>query len=238
MGELHLHIYMYIASLSIESWRSMLAIPEFARFTLTAAGFSFAELCHCRSDETKNETWKLGCWVHRGNDLPARTEIDMMNIYDNDLKDADCITRYWYHRNRKHRGGDKPAFENTHLYEWFQHGQRHRDGDQPAITYMFYKNSTRIREASWWKMGQLHRDEDKPAVMSLHPDGVSGYIDIQYWKYGLLHRDGDEPAVINQHTKKFYKRGKLHRDGNRPAVIMETSVQYWRDGKQYQYKES
>jgi hypothetical protein len=151
--ELSFDIYMYIATLSISAWQSMLAIPDFGRFSISDAGKRFSERCHCkpkiemRSNGTTREVWWLGSWMHRGNDLPAEVLPALSS---------------WYKRGVLHRDGDQPAliFEDG-LRLYYQNGVLHRDGDLPAR-----ENDIKGGITIWYRNGKRHRDGDKPAYIS------------------------------------------------------------------------
>eukprot|EP01117_Protostelium_nocturnum_P003151 TRINITY_DN14091_c0_g1_i1.p1 TRINITY_DN14091_c0_g1~~TRINITY_DN14091_c0_g1_i1.p1 ORF type:complete len:183 (+),score=27.57 TRINITY_DN14091_c0_g1_i1:77-625(+) len=144
--EVPLDIFIYIASLSIESWRSMCSIPAFGRFTLTSEGRECAERLY--SIETADAfgcTYRfLGKYRHHRK-LPS---ISRPGVQE------------WFLYNKLHREGDLPAIvESSGRQEWYKEGELHRDDDKPAH---IASDGTLM----WLKCGLLHRNnKDLPAII-------------------------------------------------------------------------
>eukprot|EP01117_Protostelium_nocturnum_P016275 TRINITY_DN6403_c0_g1_i1.p1 TRINITY_DN6403_c0_g1~~TRINITY_DN6403_c0_g1_i1.p1 ORF type:complete len:132 (-),score=37.70 TRINITY_DN6403_c0_g1_i1:261-656(-) len=103
---LHFDIFCCIASSSVYGWKSMLAIPQFGRFTLTQEGKKFAEKCHFR--KRKDGYYYIG-------NLRHNTEFPSINSKGDEE---------WYRMGEYHRNDDLPAiiFANGARI-WYEHGK-------------------------------------------------------------------------------------------------------------------
>jgi hypothetical protein len=135
-----------IAGNDMETYRSMLALPPFARSlnpgTVTDFMISFGFGIEITREYIK--------WTHDGvehrNDGPAV-------VFPGG-------TRYWYQRGELHRVGGPAVEFRAGTQWWYQHGKFHRVGGPAEI----HPDGTQ----RWYQHGKLHRD-DGPAV--IHSSG-------------------------------------------------------------------
>ena len=162
------NIYILIATSYLHTWRSMINVPWFGRFTLTKDGKELAKRFQKR--------------------FTIKMELDQgIFYYFNEMyhrEDGPAIQKYigseeWYLFGKRHRI-DGPAIEHDNgTKEWYDHGKRHRI-DGPAL---IHPNG----HEEWYLNGDLHRI-DGPAIE--YSDGTKGWF-----KNGLHHRR-DGPAII------------------------------------------
>ncbi len=160
---LPIEILVEIACTSIESLRSMLALPPVARFIAANRKYVLNKLTIVTNARDCIKYY-VGGMLHR-EDLPA---IEYANG-----------TKKWYRWGKCHRDGGLPAIECLNgNKEWYQGGKWHRDGDLPAV-----ENTNGYK--AWYKEGVLHR--------SAGPDGRLKYAVIlppnsircgEYWVNG------------------------------------------------------
>ena len=107
---LPLEIIVHIGLTSPEAWRSMLAIPSFARWTMSnQARNARCSFLYCRKD-MDIDRYYLGNLLHNFNDLPALVQTDGIQI--------------WYQCDDLHRDNDKPAVIYANgVKEWYQNGK-------------------------------------------------------------------------------------------------------------------
>ena len=253
---LPLEILVHIGLESPRSWRAMLAISPFARWTLSSHARLLRKTFITIKDDWSGKSFYLLCELHNFDDLPA---CDYVCDIENDAPDFKIELR-------------------QHTLKWYQRGFLHRD-DGPAVTkktkiQRLNKNksgaphkciSSKYQE--WYQRGRLHRD-DGPAIISISngsscfrgkkpcdndsPVSVEKKIKQYWYRRGFLHRDDDLPAVIYSDgtqewwqnglrfrandgptvidakgRQKWHKNGLLHRDDDKPAVIWENGTQEW-----------
>lgn len=182
--ELPLEIIIEIGLKNPWTWRALLAIPNFARWTLT----KHAQKMKCNLIVKKKSKYAtefyLGTKLHNFDNLPARI--------------SDDGEKYWCKHGLFHRENDLPARTTSWRGKvsnqyWYQNGQMHRDNDRPAKMKW---NGAQY----WYQYGLLHRDNDMPAVKN--PFGETAW-----YQHGIRHRDKG-PAVIEYDEHKYYKNGK------------------------------
>jgi hypothetical protein len=135
-----------IAGIDVETYRSMLALPPFARSldpgTITdfmiSFGFGIEVTCECI-------TWTRNGVAHR-NDGPAV-------IYSDGRQ-------FWYQHGKLHRDGDPAAIYPDGRQSWYQHGKPHRN-DGPA---QICSDGIQM----WYFYGELHRDDGAAVI---YPNG-------------------------------------------------------------------
>jgi hypothetical protein len=105
MPVLYLDIYRHIASTSVSAYRSMLAVPEFARSTLNSARWQrHFTVQTVLSDRTE---WRL-CGLLHYDGAPAV-------VYA-------CGRQDWYQHGKLHRDGAPAIVRANTTVEYWQHG--------------------------------------------------------------------------------------------------------------------
>jgi hypothetical protein len=195
-----------IAGVDMETYRSMLSLPSFARSLnpnvitdfMISFGFGIEITRNCIT------------WTRDG--VPHRTGGPAI-IYPNRRQS-------WYRRGIIHRD-DGPAMICSDGGQWWcQHGEFHRD-DGPARIYS-------DGEQIWYRHGKRHRD-GKPAVI-YSGGGQSWY------QHGKLHRDGGPAVAHSDGTQHWYQHGKLHRDGGPAVVHADGTQHWYQHGELIQPK--
>lgn len=107
--QLPLEIFVAIARVSISSYRALLAVPDFARWTIAHPNFKdiFARFI----DYHGMHQIVLGRFFHSVNDMPSNGSGEL------------CI---WRKLGKDHRDNDLPALINGDLKIWCQNGLNHR----------------------------------------------------------------------------------------------------------------
>ena len=208
---LPLEILVLIGITDPWAWRTLLAIPDFARWTQSNQARKMKHNLIIKKKNKDAFEFYLGTKLHNFDDLPASVNLTR------DLQ-------YWYKNGLRHRDADLPAvIYGSESKQWFQNGLFHRDNDMPAIIW-----STGSQE--WYQRGLLHRDNDEPAI--IYADGT------QYWyQNNLLHRDNDKPAVIRDDGSwEWYQHGLRHRDNDKPAIIHQNGSGEWYQNGRLQRK--
>jgi hypothetical protein len=160
--------------------------------------------------------------LHSINDMPAVIKIED-EYYGKKFSNGDkCVTENWYCNNKKHRGNNMPASNNSYdVKKWYKNGLPHHANDSPAKKY--------ISANMWYLYGKPHRDNDLPSK-------IYSSIEKCWYRFGkrhrrCLHADEYKNSFINF---KCYYRGKLHRDNNLPAIeYYDGSSVYYFNGVLY-----
>lgn len=141
---LPLEILVHIGIVSPEVWKDLLAVPAFARWTLSDHARKLRKKFLIVTINDKKITYYLGKKIHNFDDLPAIIQPNG--------------TQERYQNGKRHRTNDKPAIilASGPQY-WWQKGEIHRDNDSPAI---ICADGTQ----KWYKNGVRHRDNG-PAVI-------------------------------------------------------------------------
>ena len=119
---LPLEILVAIGFVSPGTWRSMLAIPDFARWTMTSHARELRKKFLEIQITSEKTAYYLQGKYHNFNDLPAIIWASG--------------TKNWYQKGLPHRDNDLPAviYEDNSQF-WYQAGLLHRDNDKPAIIH-------------------------------------------------------------------------------------------------------
>ena len=184
MTELPFDMLVEIACESVSSWRAMLAVPPFARWTVTEAGRRRAASRFVGTTRIEGmECTTLNDRTHSFWGQPAAVRSDGW--------------KEWRRAGRKHRTGG-PAIVGSDGYEaWYRNGQRHRDDGPAVITSEGYE--------AWYFNDKLHRDDGPAVVWS---DGQQ-----EWYRDDQRHRD-DGPAVIYADGRQEWYRDGVPYDPN------------------------
>lgn len=106
----HPELYVYIASLSLEAWRNMLAVPWFGRWSLTREGKIVGYKCFSSEELIEGVNGVTSYW----------TKGARRTIYFPDGR----IERYWKVKNIKSQLG----------YDWVLHNHHEK---KPAVTFAY-----------------------------------------------------------------------------------------------------
>ena len=212
MQELPLEIYVTIALTEPCAWCALLAVSDFARWTMTSHARRMRRSFLRVVIDHKKIQYFLQNKLHNFDDFPA---VIHKKGLKNDLSNRN-LAKF---NPPQIFSEDNMANRKIIKQEWFRNGKRHRDNDMPAIIY-----TDGSRE--WYKNGCRHRDNDAPAI--IRANGRQ-----EWWQNDKLHRDNDRPAVIiPSGSKWWYKRGCRHRD-DAPAVICADGRQFWYKNSKY-----
>ena len=143
MIELPLDTLVEIACRSPASWRAMLAMPSFARWTLTTAGRRRAAERFVETTRIDGmECTLLDGQLHSFWSQPAVVRADG--------------GQEWYHNGRRHRDDGPAIIGADGGQEWYHNGRSHRT-DGPALVGA-------DGHQEWYRDDRWHR-EDGPAVV-------------------------------------------------------------------------
>ena len=175
-----LEIIVYIGAVDMQSWHSMLAVPTFARWTLSSHARKLRKEFLTMTIINKEITYYLGKKIHNFDDLPAVIWADR--------------SQHWYKNGELHRDNDKPAIIRPDgSKHWYQNGKLHRDNDKPAT---IPADGTQ----RWYQNGLQHRDNGPAEIRA---NGTHMWI-----QNDKLHRDNDEPAIIwASGIQEWYQNG-------------------------------
>jgi hypothetical protein len=246
---LPLDILIHIASLSVHSWKSMLSVPEFGRFSITDVGKKVAILHHSRlvkagenlphyipfSDSIPHYScylhrWFLGYVLHRDDDLPASYPKD--GVTNSDYEE-------WYRYGKLHRDGG-PARVGMDMQIWFTNGVKKHSKNRNCETWwdlhpktwfstihrdddlpaFVFANGNR----EWYRYDRLHRERDKPARVLRRMDNQCWYTN------GYIDRLNDLPAQIMPHKVAWRRMHLRHRENDLPAVLYSDGTMEWHSG--------
>lgn len=166
---LPLEIIVIIGLESLDAWRAMLAVPDFARWTQSSQGLrSRGSFLTCKKTSVNTKYYLRGR-LHNFDDLPAVIWTDAHTYYfdENDFVQGG----YSFPRTA---GGSA----------WFRNGYLHRDNDLPAVIEIG-------GWSKWYQNGLLHRDDDRPAMIS------SDKKNMLWFKKGIHFRKKG-PYVVNE----------------------------------------
>jgi hypothetical protein len=167
-----------IAGVDTKAYRSMLALPPFARSldpsTVTDFMISFGFGIEITRERI---TWTRDGVEHR-NGGPAMIQSDG--------------AQFWCQYGDFHRDDGPAAIFPGGGREWYQHGIQHRD-DGPAV---IFSDGTQY----WYRGGKLHRD-DGPAV--IYSNGTQCW-----YRSGIRHRDDGPAITRPNGAQCWYRGGK------------------------------
>ncbi len=215
MDSLPTDIYQLIASIDTDSWRAMLAVPRFARFTLTEQGRRARDIAFLR----------IVCKIVPFNNsirINAEVDYEINNNCDHYSETVIYITNNTNDMIKFVKNRKVSNTEMTIALIIFRfNGQMHRD-DGPAVVYANGRQE-------WWCHGKLHR-EGGPAVMIPNHH-------VNWFNNGLHYLDGNQPAIIlkNYGLLVWFRNGRVSRDNKRP--IQHTREFFWEmDYRKLAYK--
>ena len=173
--DLPIEILVYIAKLSVETWKSMINIPAVTRIVTQEE----IRKHFIRYDELGNTL--INGKYHSVDDKPI--------IINNKMT--------WYKNGIIHRGGDQPSIIDQGSRYWYKNGVLHRDFDLPAM--IIYPSGNK----RWYKNGLLHRDGGNPAVINYN-GYQEWWIEGKYIRKDILHIDINN-IYSNMSTNKNLK---------------------------------
>lgn len=165
-ASLPLEILVAIGRVDPHSWRALLAVPDFARWTMTShARQTLRDFLVCETIGTCTRYWLAGR-LHNFDDLPAVTWTDncFYSFVDNDfVKENNTEMNMgpgsehggsaWFRHGIDWRANDLPnVIHNNCYYEWTKNSESHRENDKPAMVSWDYKNLT------WYKNAKEFRE--------------------------------------------------------------------------------
>ena len=158
------------------AWRTMLAIPSFAQWTLTKHSRRMRRLFLAQMSTATCAKHYFRGRLHNFDDLPAVTwtapSDELVCIFPNEQQ-TKSEGSAWFRNGYLHRDGDKPALIYDGIQEWYQNGKNNRTTNGPTFvnkkvirwdirdsdTFVAYIQPHRI-----WYVTEINEDGDHETI--------------------------------------------------------------------------